>query len=251
MKRLTGILLVLMIAPAAFTVDVDAILTEADQAFTQGSIYSTSDMIVSSNGRVRQTMSMESYSLVTGDDTQSLMIFTEPRRMRGTAYLTVDGEIWVRFGSTGRVRKLRAASMRDSAAGSDFSYADMGEGSAGVSANYNARLIEENERYVGTPCYQVELLPTSDDPPYEKLVACIAHSDNQYRAIGYYEDGALTKTMTLSDYRTVDGVDYPYLVRMQNHAANSQTDIVTHQIFFEDPRVNEGVFTVEYLEAME
>lgn len=40
----------------------------------------------------------------------------------------------VRFGSTGRVRKLTSSARRDSAGGTDFSCADMGEGSDGVPA---------------------------------------------------------------------------------------------------------------------
>lgn len=253
MKRLTlsAALAVLAITVAA-AADVSVVLDRAERAFSQTSVYSEGDMISYAGDRQRRSYTTESYMLTSGGVTRSLTVFTAPERMRGTAYLSVGDDLWVRFGSTGRVRKLGSSSRRDSAGGTDFSYADMGEGSGGISAAYTATILDERAQYEGEQCYEVELIPREGtDSPYDKLVAYITTRDYRYVAVEYYEDGAHSKTLTLSDYRTVDGVDYPFTVTMRNLARDTHTDIITRAVEFNSDRVTEEMFTPEYLEQME
>ncbi len=245
-------LLVFMVALPAAAMDVDEIIDSAERAFTQTSVYSENEMISYTGDRERRSFALESYTLIADGVTRSLTVFNEPDRMRGTAYLSVGEDVWVRFGSTGRVRKLTSAGRSNSAGGTDFSYADMGEGSGGISAGYSLNLLDDRFRYNTVPCYQIELTPSTESPSgYDKLVAYISHDDFRYLAVEYFENEAHSKTLTLSDYRTVAGIEYPFLVTMRNLARSTHTEIITRHIVFDSDRIEESMFRPEYLERME
>ncbi|MEE8440272.1 MAG: outer membrane lipoprotein-sorting protein [Spirochaetia bacterium] len=233
--------------------DVNEIVDSAERSFTQTSVYTVSEMTSYVGDRERRSFSLESYTLIADGVTRWLTVFNEPPRMRGTAYLSVGEDVWVRFGSTGRVRKLTSAGRRESAGGTDFSYADLGEGGGGgISADYFLRLIDDRSRRDGVPSYEIELTPKPGSPAaYEKLVAYVSHDDFRYLAVEYFDSGAHTKTLTLSDYRTVDGVDYPFLVTMRNLARDTHTEIIMRSIEFDTDRIRESMFSEEYLNQME
>lgn len=67
----------------------------------------------------------------------------------------------------------------------------------------------------------------------------------------YFENEAHAKTLTLSDYRRVDGVEYPFLVTTQDQVRDIHTEIIMHTIDFSSDRIEESMFTEEYLEQME
>ena len=110
MKR-TAVTFLVAIALGQFAgaVEVTEIVDRAEQPFTVERVYSVSTMTTYDGDQVDRTVTIESYSLYTDDTSRSLMIYTDPVRMRGTAYLTVGNDLWVRFGSTGRVRKLSSS----------------------------------------------------------------------------------------------------------------------------------------------
>ena len=121
--------LVLLSLQALNAQDARSIIDKADEAFEMDAVYSRSVLTVYKNGKAQAPQVMEGYALDAADGTaRSLSVFREPRRVEGTAYLMLGDDMWVRFASTGRVRKLSSSARKNSAAGSDFSYADMGEG---------------------------------------------------------------------------------------------------------------------------
>ena len=98
----------------------DEILEKADDIFDMESMYQKSTMIITRNGRTQPEQIMESWYLDEGGKNMSLMVFLAPARVKGTAYLTLDDDLWVRFGSTGRVRKLSSSAKKNSAAEAIF-----------------------------------------------------------------------------------------------------------------------------------
>ena len=185
-----------------------------------------------------------------GGRSQTLTVYRAPRRMQGTAYLMIDDELWVRFASTGRIRRMSSSARTNSAGGSDFSYADMGEGNQGIAFDYEPRLDGE-ERISGTDCFRIELLPRAGgDAVYERLVVFISKDEYRYLRIDYYEDGANIKSMHLSEYRETGGVFYPYLIVMESHVRPTRTEIRTEEFVLDSPRVTERLFSVNYLESI-
>ena len=252
MKRLVlAVVVATAVVSGVCAADVTEIIRRAEQPFTVERVYSVSTMTTYDGDRVDRTMTVESYSLYTDDTSRSLMIYTDPVRMRGTAYLTIGNDLWVRFGSTGRVRKLSSSAKSGSAGGSDFSYEDLGEGSGGISASYSSRLLRDSAERNDEQCYEVELTPLPEkDSSYDRLVAYITHDTYRYVAIDYYESGAHTKTLTIGDYRRSGGIDYPYFLSMESLTKGTRTELATTEVEIGSQAVRESMFTVQYLERL-
>ena len=104
----------LLILQAAGAQDARAIIDKADEAFKMDAVYSRSVLTVTKNGKSQAPQVMDGYALDGPDGTaRSLSVFKEPRRVAGTAYLMLGDDMWVRFASTGRVRKLSSSAKKE------------------------------------------------------------------------------------------------------------------------------------------
>lgn len=226
------------------------IVERADAIFLQNRMYQKSTMTIVRNGKEQPVQLMESFYLKEGDTGKTLTLFLEPRRVKGTAYLSMGDDLWVRFASTGRIRKMSSSAKKNSAGGSDFSYSDMGEGNEGYGEDYLVSL--EGEKNVdGRECYRILMEPRPGrSNTYERAAAYISKDDYSYRKIELYEDGAHIKTMTFNDYRPLGDGQYPYGIRMESHARNSWSVVETLEMEIDSPRVESRLFTQSYLEAI-
>jgi len=250
-RILIVLLAILALAQPGGAQDALAIVKKADEAFAVKRAYSVSKMTVYRSGKARPTMVMETYTMEKNDREHSLSVYKEPARMRGTAYLMIGDDLWVKFSSTGRTRKLSSSAKKNSAGGTDFSYFDMGESSQGLSVKYELTMADRNAVLDGEKCYKIVFSPKPGlGAPYEKLVAYIAKENYRYLKIDYFEAGANIKSLTLSDYRDVDGKDYPYKMIMESHTRPSRTEMVTSMVEFNSSRVKDNYFTVSYLEKI-
>jgi outer membrane lipoprotein-sorting protein len=227
----------------------DEIVKRADEALKGDRIYSVSRMTVYKSGKAQPVQEMEGYSMEKEGKSYSLSIYTAPNRMKGTANLMIEDDLWVRFGSTGRTRKLSSSAKKNSAGGTDFSYADMGDGGQGISEKYRARLLGA-ETIEGEDCYKVELLAADTDAPYEKMVVFITKEGFRYLRIDYYEGNANIKSMTLHDFRTVGAKVYPFRQTMENHTKPSVTVVEVIKLEMDSSRVQDRLFTIGYLESI-
>lgn len=225
------------------------IVNKADEAFQGDRVYSTSRMTVYKSGEAQPVQEIESYTMEKGGKTYSLSIYIAPRRMKGTANLMIEDDLWVRFGSTGRTRKLSSSAKKNSAGGTDFSYADMGDGGQGLVEKYNPILAGE-ETIQGERCYKIELIAEVSDAPYEKMVVYITKETYRYMKIEYFENNANIKSLTFYDYRTVDGTDYPFRYIMENHTKPSKTEVEVDIFEIDSSRVKDRFFTTGYLESI-
>jgi len=235
------------------------IVRKADSLLIGTKTYGVSEMTVFRSDKARPTMKVETYSMAKKGTDYSLTVYKEPARMKGTAYLMIGDDLWVKFGSTGRTRKLSSSAKKNSAGGTDFSYADMGESSQGISYKYNVIMENSNVKVDGNSCYEISLQPKAGtkgvyekltagtEGVYEKLTAFITHDNYHYLKIDYYEDGAKIKTLSFSDYRKTGQKEYPYRMIMVNHTKPSRTEVVTSAIEFDSSRVQDRYFTSSYL----
>ncbi len=232
-----------------FALTAQDIIDRADKAFKVNRVYSVSTLTVYRGGSPRPAQVIEGYTMEKGGKSYSLTVYREPQRMKGTAMLMIENDLWVRFASTGRVRKLSSSAKKNSAGGSDFSYSDMGESGQGIGEKYTP-VLKGEEKVNGEICYKIELNAAVSDSPYEKLIVYITKNDYRYLRVDYYEDNANTKTMTLSDYKTAGGINYPFKVVMESHVKDSRTEIVTETFESGSPRVKERYFTTGYLKSI-
>lgn len=251
MNRVMFLVVLLCLATGALLAQTaDEIIDRADQAFELNRTYSRSTLTVTRDGRSQTPQVMEIYESEAADGTtRSLTVFAAPPRVAGTAYLMIGDDLWVRFASTGRIRKMSSSAKQNSAAGSDFSYADMGEGSSSFTEDYNASLAG-TERLNGVSTWRIRLEPIHDDTDYERIVAWVSESDYLYLQIEFHQDGAPVKVMNLEDYRPVGPARFPFRVTMRSLVQDSVTVIETETVESDSPRVEERMFNQAYLRTI-
>ena len=228
----------------------EEITDKADAIFTMNNhLYQKSSMTITRNGKKQPIQIMDSYYMKEEGVSKSLTVFLEPRRVRGTAYLTIGDDLWVKFASTGRIRKMSSSAKKNSAGGSDFSYSDMGEGNDGYGVKYLS-VLDGIEKVNSVSCYRIILTPRKNsDDTYEKAVAFISEDDFQYRKIELYEDNAHIKTMTFDNYKVINDKIYPYTLSMESHVRNSISVVDTIDIELDSPKVEERLFSQSYMKS--
>jgi len=255
MKALPFLLITisLLYGAAADAQDAGQIVRQAEKPFIGNKIYSVSEMTVYRSGSARPTQVVEGYTMDEGGRSYSLTLYLEPARMKGSAYLIIDNDLWVRFASTGRIRKLSSSAKKNSAGGTDFSYSDMGDSGQGIAKKYQATLENRNVVVAERRCFQIALIPRTgqEEDTYEKLVAYIDQENYRYLKIDYIQSGAVIKTLTFSDYRNADGRDYPFQMIMESHTQPSRTEVVTKRVEFDSTKVEEDMFTISYLQRIQ
>jgi hypothetical protein len=249
MKRTVVIIALILFCTSILTADsAREIVDRADKPFRGTRIYSLSEMTVYRSGEARPTLEIEGYSMREDGEELSLSLYLGPARMKGTAYLMIENDLWVRFSSTGRIRKLSSSAKKNSAGGTDFSYYDMADSGQGFAEDYAMQLDGQDENVQGQRCYRVTLVPKPDsDIPYEKVVCYITREDYKYLELEYYEDGAHIKTLRFSDYRKVGSRSYPFRYEMESHTKPSRTEVVVKTVEFDSPKVEQSMFSVPYL----
>jgi len=251
MRFLMAFVVLLVISSILPAEDAESIVRKADDLLISTRTFSESEMTVFRSGRPRPTMRLKSYDMRKGDKSFSLSVYEAPAKMRGTAYLTIENDLWVRFGSTGRVRKLSSSAKKNSAGGTDFSYSDMGESGQGMATKYTAKMGNGKTRYNGISCWEIHLSPKPNtEGVYEKLIVFVAKENYHYLRIDYFEAGANIKSLLLEDYREIGDKSYPYRITMLSHVKPSQTEVITTSIEFDSPEVQDRYFTTSYLKRI-
>jgi len=186
-----------------------------------------------------------SFTIVTyaiGGNEKQLMRYTEPAKVRGSAFLMLnDGDdIWFHTPRTGRTRKIATHMRRHRAMGSDFSYEDM----AGRNwiRDFEATLLgEESER--GRICYHLKLVPTPEGPAYSKMLLWVDKEDFIPLRIDYYdEDEKLLKRLLMNKIEEIEGRMTPMEITMENLQEGGKTIIEVIEIEFDIP-LDEEMFT--------
>lgn len=243
-------ILLFCFSTALWAQDAQAVLDEADKSFELDGLYSESTLTVYKKGKPQAPQVMIGYELNAPDGTnRSLSIFKDPPRVSGTAYLMLGDDLWVRFASTGRIRKLSSSAKKNSAAGSDFSYADMGEGGESFTADYSPEL-DGSEKIDGVDCYRIILSPVNEKALYEKMIAWVSKGDYRYIKLEYHDKGSPVKYMILEDYQEIGGVKYPNKITMTSLTRESVSVIETQYIEYDSSRIQEIFFSTSYLESI-
>ncbi|RKX72421.1 hypothetical protein DRP43_00850 [candidate division TA06 bacterium] len=234
-----------------FANNVNNIIQKANNMFVGNNIYSVNDMTIYRSGKLNITMKLENFFMKKGGKSYSLAVYKKPGRMKGTAYLMIENDLWIRFSSTGRIRKLSSSAKKNSAAGTDFSYNDMGDTGEGPISRYDMELVDSKEDVNGEKCYKIICIPKhGEEQDYEKLEVYISTKEYYYIKIDYFRHKANIKTLTFSEYRTIGDKIYPYKMVMESHIKPTKTEIITKEIEFNSSRVKERYFNISYLERI-
>jgi len=197
----------------------------------------------SSRGKVRmevvterwtRTMEMEMWSL--GQE-YSLVRVLSPSREAGTATLKVERDIWNYLPRVDRTIKVPGSGMGGSWMGSHFTYDDLVRESSMVD-DYEIEVSFEGERD-GAEIWEFTLIPLPEAPVvWGRLELDVRKRDRMPLESRYFDDrGELARTMTFSEFRTMDGRLVPSQLSM--HPEDSPGESTT--LLYEDLEFDTGL----------
>lgn len=203
----------------------------------------TVDQIITTSSGEKRTLSLKSWSAENGD--LSLMVYTDPPRVKGDKILMRDGGdvIWYYMKRRDVTRQFAGHTRKQKVMGSDFSYEDMSPGK--LTEDYTAKVIGF-ENLDGIDCVKLHLTPTESGPSYDHLIILADKADALSRKIEYFDAEGLLKTLTLSDFREVEGRKIAFSFNMKDNREGSETAMQYRSISFEtEPEA--WIFTKEAL----
>lgn len=156
MKYLTIVALFLIFAPLATAQEritdeekARAIFENVDERRNSINTETAEMSMIITDSRDRtRSRTMQFWSKIEGDDSHSLIIFSDPGNVRGTGFLSVneDGITTQRLflPSVGRIQLIGSGERGDSFMGSDFTYEDLGDQDPD---DYDFKWLEEHQEY--------------------------------------------------------------------------------------------------------
>lgn len=171
--------------------------------------------VTDKNGRVQK----RTLRLVMKGDRKLLVRFIEPADLRGVSFLTTSADnMWVYLPAQGRVRRISGSAADQSFGGSDFSYRELASISFGNSITVGDAVEEELK---GVKAY---LLNLDEEGTRSRLwVEEERFIPLQVEKLG--RDGGVRKRITFSDFKQAGGVWIPQVVRLENLAQGSTTEL--------------------------
>jgi len=150
----------------------------------------------------------------TEGDAQSLVRITAPAKDEGNGTLKKGQDMWLFNPKVNRTIKLPPSMMSQSWMGSDFSNNDLAKTDSLVN-DYDHRVTSTDSRD-GHTVYTIQSTPHPGAPVVWGSLELEIRDDHVLLAERFYdEDGALVKTLTGSDIKTLGGRILPATLRMQ------------------------------------
>ncbi|MDO9549003.1 MAG: outer membrane lipoprotein-sorting protein [Candidatus Marinimicrobia bacterium] len=235
MKQITSILIImLLIIPIALPVfaeeDVFSIVRKMDEmSKTTTSIAKMSMLTFPYSEDNSNFRDMKVLAYGQGED-NSYMEFISPKSIKGLRILSIEGDQWVYFPSTGRVRKIASKSKDQSVqgVGGDFSYEDLGGGS--MEESYTFKILNSDNT-----SWTLEGIPIKE-ASYSKIIITVLKENYQAPKIEFYTEGdGHKKDLVAEEYKTISGRLMPTRMTMMNLIKQSKTVVIIHEAEYDIP----------------
>lgn len=192
---------------------------------------STASLTMTLRNRQGQEVSraMRSRTLEVADDgDKSLIVFDDPRDVKGTAFLTFshksgDDDQWLYLPALKRVKRISSSNKSGPFMGSEFAYEDLSSQEV-EKYTYNY-LRDEDLDSVGT--YVIERFPVAKQSGYTREVVWIDKDEYRVRQVEYWDrKQSKLKTLKLSGYEQyVERFWRAARMDMQNHQTGKSTTL--------------------------
>jgi outer membrane lipoprotein-sorting protein len=193
-------------------------------------------VLIDADGKTN-TREMEVKTLevaVAGEGDKSLVTFSQPRDVEGTALLThthvekADDQ-WLYLPALKRVKRISSSNKTGAFMGSEFAYEDLVPQEV---EKYRYRFLRE-EPCGELKCFVVESYPTYEDSGYQRLVTWIDTDEYRPWKVEFYDSSnQLMKTLSARNYKQYLGKYWrPDELLMVNHQNGKSTrlDFKTYQ----------------------
>jgi outer membrane lipoprotein-sorting protein len=184
---LVGLATGLSLAPLGAQATADDLLARLDRNETSTSGHSIGTITVQDRFGLKVS-SFESWS--QGTD-KSLVVFTAGEE-KGQKILRLKDTIYVSYPEADKPVKLQGAALKDSVAGSDFSYEDMA-GDRSLASRYTAKIVGQ-EDLGGEACTILELRAKKPGLAYPLVKVWVAAAGDGRRLERYSQNERLLKT---------------------------------------------------------
>ena len=251
-NRITPISTLLLVG-APFAETGYDIMKKADEVPEPKTSASTATLTIHSkkgSDRIREViMKSKDY----GDVEKSVIVFTTPKDVAGTGYLTFDYEEdkdsdnWLYMPAMKKTRRIASSGSESEGSfmGTDFTYQDMGDRSLN---KYTYNLLGE-ESVDGVACYKVECISkahTEKDPRY---ISYIGKADYILRKCEFYDrQDQLHRVLTCTDFTTIKGFTTAQKMKMENVQSGTWSLIESKKIQYDEEDIDDSLFTVAALE---
>ena len=241
--KLIAILLVSLLAVAAVSAAeptaesiMQAVYDRPQPADTSGLLTMT---LVDAKGRER-VRSLEQRLATFGGVEKKIMEFKSPADVKGTAFMNWSyaeagrsDDQWIYLPALKRVKRISSDGKGDAFMGSDFSYDDLGE----RHPSRDTHTIIGSETVNGEACWIIESKAKDASESYSKTISWISKERLTGFKREYYDrKGALLKTLTVQETKTIDG----YLMITKTEMHNSQKNTRT-RMEFDDLKLDTGI----------
>lgn len=205
MKKIIVTFLFLLVAPYAFAITGDEVISLVD-THEDGYIDLTANVeIILKDGSGKHSIRyMKLFSIESeGIGEKRKFVFTKPGDIKGTAILihsmvTTDDKQWIYLPAFKRVKRISAKNRKTAFVGSQFSYEDL---ASQEKEKYKNEFLREDS-VNGIPCYVVKRTPSLPGSGYSYIIAYIDKKRHRYIKVDYYDyKKNHFKTMYLSDYQ--------------------------------------------------
>lgn len=194
----------------------------------------------------RRDPKIKTFQAVAHGRNKAFIKFTNPGD-RGTKYLKLGDELWVKGTYAERADKISGHLLRESMMGSDFSYEDAMENDKLVE-QYDAKLLGE-ETVESRLCYKLELTAKVKKISYPRRMLWV---DKErfitLKAQFFALSGMLLKEMVVLKVKKINNRYFPVKLKMINkQRGNSYTLFEMESIILDEP-VSDSIFTKQQLE---
>jgi outer membrane lipoprotein-sorting protein len=172
---------------------------------------------------------------VKGDGDKSLVIFDEPRDVKGTAFLsfthaTGPDDQWLYLPALKRVKRISSNNKSGPFMGSEFAFEDI---SSQEVEKYTYKYLRD-EVYEGMECYVIERYPVDPKSGYSKQI--VWYDKEEYRQLkidSYDRKGSLLKTLTSHGFQKYNDKFWRQNeMKMVNHITGKSTDLIFSNYVF-------------------
>ena len=181
---------------------------------------------------------MRSRALEVEDDgDKSMIIFDQPRDVRGTALLTYshktgEDDQWLYLPALKRVKRIASSNKSGPFMGSEFAYEDL---SSQEVEKYTYKFLREEE-LDGEKVFVMERFPTDESSGYTKQTVWLDQAEYRVRKIEFYDrKNSHLKTLTMHDYgEYLDQYWRPARMEMVNHQTGKSTTLGFENYAFQE-----------------
>ncbi|MDQ6991839.1 MAG: outer membrane lipoprotein-sorting protein [Mariprofundus sp.] len=214
-----------------------AIATEADQRDNGFVDYKVGLTMTLRNSHQQQTSrSMRNTTReVRGDGDKSMIIFDNPRDVKGTAFLSHTHKLdtddqWLYLPALKRVKRISSSNKSGPFMGSEFAYEDIASQEV---EKYSYRYVGD-EVLDGRDCYKVERFPADPKSGYHRQVAWLDKTELRVWKVDFYDrKDELLKTLTNSGYQQyLNKYWRPDQMDMVNHVTGKSTTLAFSDYHF-------------------